>query len=432
MIPQEYIRKKQKNLNLNRDELRSFFTGYLNEDIPEYQMSAMLMASYFNPFNEQETQYLTQLMQNSGHVFNWPGVPPELIVDKHSTGGVGDKTSLIILPLCLLEGIFVPMISGRGLGHTGGTVDKLESIPGLRMQLSVEEAANQLRNLGGFFMSQTSQIAPLDRKLYALRDATSTVESIPLITSSILSKKLAEGLHSLVLDVKFGSGAFMKEYQDAFELAGFLKKVAKKCGLNTRCLLTSMNSPLGKTAGNLLEVRECIDILKGQGPKDVRTLSLELVVEMIQLARNDIDRSSIFRRLESHLDSGRAYEKFSEIIREQGGDLTLMDSKLNNKTQFQQAVISKHDGFVSSCDVRSLGMAVVSLGGGRKRVNDPLNFRTGLTHLKQVGDPVSKGEPLCLIEADQEDQLFEAEQWIRSAYRLGVDVERYELIKNVI
>lgn len=432
MIPQEYIRKKRSGLTLSHTDINDFFSAYLKGEVYDYQASAMLMACFLNPLCEEEVVSLTQIMRDSGKVFSWPGVDPKLLADKHSTGGVGDKTSLIILPLCLLEGLYVPMIAGRGLGHTGGTVDKLESIPGFRVSLSYDQAARQLRERRGFFMGQTPEIAPLDSKLYALRSATATVESIPLIVSSILSKKLAEGISSLVLDVKFGTGAFMEHEEDATHLATLLKKVASGCGLKSRCLLTSMNSPLGRTAGNLLEVRECLDVLRGEGPEDVRHLSTELAAELISLSGQSHNDAQLRQRLAEHLDSGRAYEIFSEIVRAQGGDLSAVEGLSCPRARFRSEITASTSGTIHSCDVRALGMAVVALGGGRKHMKDVLNPEVGLSEMKHVGESVESGEPLCMVEASNKEQLKEAESWIQKAYGLGTEATDTRLIRNII
>lgn len=418
LLPQEIIRKKRRGFELTSEEIRVFFGGYLKGDVADYQVAAMLMAILLRGMTGEEASALTLMMRDSGHVLHWPGGKTD-IVDKHSTGGVGDKTSLIIMPLCILEGLRVPMIAGRGLGHTGGTLDKLESIQGLKVYLSSADAENLLTRNGGVFMGQTEQIAPLDKRLYALRDVTDTVESVPLITASILSKKLAEGIGALVMDVKFGSGAFMREKSDALTLAESISRVGKASGLNIRCALTDMGSPLGDRAGNSLEVMESIEVLRGMGPASTRDLSIQLAAEMILLARPDENRDNIVTRLASHLDSGRAFEIFSKVVVAQGGDIRQIEKPENlPRASCFREVLATSNGVISRCDVRELGLAIVELGGGRRRASDQVNHAVGLSHLKRVGDQVTKGDVLAVIHAETNDLAESVSKRISSAYEL--------------
>lgn len=428
MLPQEIIRKKRRGLELSPDDITLFFGGFLRGEVADYQVAAMLMAIVLQGMSPAEISALTLTMRDSGHVLKWSGVKQE-IVDKHSTGGVGDKTSLVIMPLCILEGLKVPMIAGRGLGHTGGTLDKLESISGLRVYLNPDESERMLVNNGGVFMGQTEQIAPLDKRLYALRDVTDTVESIPLITASILSKKLAEGIGALVMDVKFGSGAFMRAKEDALRLAESIVSVGRASGLSMRCALTDMGSPLGDRAGNSLEVEECIEVLKGLGPTSTRELSLQLATEMVLLARPNESRSSVLSRLSHHLDSGKAFEVFSKVIAAQGGDVRQLEKpELLPKAKYKKDVITPRTGAVSSCDVRELGLAVVELGGGRRRAADNINHAVGLSNLRRVGDKISSGDLLAVVHADDVDVAESVAKRIQEAYQISENANSEPLI----
>jgi len=403
LIPQEVIRIKRDGGIVSFDALNQFLSGFLAGNVEDYQVAAFLMATWLRGMAAQETADLTTIMRDSGKVLAWD-YPRNLVVDKHSTGGIGDKTSLVLLPLCILEGLYIPMISGRGLGHTGGTLDKLEAIPGMEVRVSAEKMRAMLDRFHGGFFGQTDEIAPLDRRLYALRDVTATVESIPLITASILSKKLAEGIGGLVMDVKFGSGAFMREKSDAEALANMLVATARRLGLQIRCCLTDMGSPLGAMAGNGLEVAETIDILKNEGPADTTRLSIELAAHMVMLARPDSDFDQVCARLHGHLASGKAFEVFADVISAQGGDRrSLEDRNWFIKAPVRRRVeLPSHwdDGAVlESIDVRRLGVAIQMLGGGRMKVSDRINPDVGLSALKRVGDHVERGEPLAEIHA---------------------------------
>jgi thymidine phosphorylase len=438
IIPQEIIRKKRLGQPLSASDIKSFFGGFLRGDVADYQVSAMLMAIVLKGMTREEAAALTLTMRDSGRVLAWQGNQREL-VDKHSTGGVGDKTSLIIMPLCLLEGLKVPTIAGRGLGHTGGTLDKLEAISGMNVYPSLELAARLLAENGGVFMGQTDEIAPLDKKLYAMRDVTDTVASIPLITASILSKKLAEGIGCLVMDVKYGTGAFMQSEADAISLAESIAAVGSAAGLNIRCAITDMGSPLGDRAGNSLEIEECVEILKGgHGAASTRELSLDLAVEMVLLARPPSipapgDKELVKLRLQSYLSSGKAFEVFSRVIKAQGGDVR----QLENTSLLPQAaakldVKANSHGFIAGCDVRELGLAIVELGGGRCKSADRINPAVGLSNLKRVGDKVGLGEALATIHADTMAAAEEVATRIQKAYIVANKADRAPLILKIL
>jgi pyrimidine-nucleoside phosphorylase len=420
MIPQEIIRIKRDGGALTDSQIRWFFEGFLGGQIADYQVTAMLMAIYLRGMSMAEVAILTQVARDSGKVLSWPrGGGP--VIDKHSTGGVGDKTSMIVLPLCLLEGVRVPMIAGRGLGHTGGTLDKLASIPGMNVFISAQQAATQMETLGGFFAGQTDEIAALDKRLYQLRDVTATIESNPLIVASILSKKLAEGLSGLVMDVKFGSGAFMQSLPLARNLAKDLIEVGAECGLKVRAVLSDMNSPLGNYAGNALEIFECIEIMKGRGEKELRDLTIELVAQMVHLAYPDQDILPVKTRLLSYLQTGACYEKFIEIVSCQGGDVRFLE---NTKNFFQAKIvrpvtIAGSEKYVDSVNVRELGLAILTLGGGRKVATDSVDPFVGLAELRHVGDSLAADEPVAIIHGNDSATVAQAESMIRAAYRRG-------------
>ncbi|NRA44574.1 MAG: thymidine phosphorylase [Oligoflexales bacterium] len=419
MLPQELIFKKQNGSKLTSEELGVFFADFLKGKVFDYQVSAFLMSCYFQGMSIDEVTELTLIAKNSGRVFEWKGIDPQKVIDKHSTGGVGDKTSLILYPLCILEGLKVPMVSGRSLGHTGGTIDKLESIPGMYLNISMDQAEKQLYKNGGFIMSQTDELAPLDRKLYAIRDVCSIVASVPLITASILSKKLAEGISGLVLDVKFGSGAFLTAKEEALELANSLREVANRCGLQVEVSLNSMDSPLGKSAGNALEVIECCDVLKGKGPEDTRNLSVNLAAKMVKLAYPQRCIDEIRKKLMGYLENGQAFDKFCELLSLQGADVRYLENpeKLLG-APLVHSVFPESEGLVSSCDVRKLGLAVTSLGGGRTQVGEVIDHTVGLANLKHVGDLVSKNEPLAYVYAKNQTSLDTVSKMVLDSYRI--------------
>lgn len=431
-LPQEIIRKKRLGQALTSDEILAFFGGFLRGDVADYQVASMLMAIVLKGMTRDEAAALTLTMRDSGKVLAWPGNKKE-IADKHSTGGVGDKTSPILMPLCILEGLKVPMIAGRGLGHTGGTLDKLEAISGMNVYPSSDQAVKFLEKNGGVFMGQTEEIAPLDKRLYAMRDVTDTVESVPLITASILSKKLAEGIGCLVMDVKFGSGAFMQSKESALTLAESIASVGKASGLNIRCLLTDMGSPLGDRAGNSLEIAECIEVLKGEGPVSTRELSLELAAETVLLARPNESKSAVKSRMEGYLKSGKAFEVFSKVIGAQGGDLKqIEDTRKLPQAHTTFEIKASRAGVVANCDVRELGMAIVELGGGRKKSSDKIDPSVGLSRMKRVGESIEAGEPLAVIHASSLSSAQAVSKRISDAYTIGNHAAPESLVWRII
>jgi pyrimidine-nucleoside phosphorylase len=435
--PQDVIRKKRDGERLTREEIEFFVAGVTREELADYQASALLMAVYLNGMDAQETQFLTQAMLHSGEVLDFSDIElPK--VDKHSTGGVGDKTSLILAPLVAASGACVPMISGRGLGHTGGTLDKLESIPGYRVHLSLAEFRVVLKRVGFAMMGQTAEIAPADKKLYALRDATSTVEAIPLIVASIMSKKLAGGLDALVLDVKTGSGAFMREEAQARELAHALVATGKLSGVKTEALLTEMGQPLGQMVGHAAEVRECIEILRNEFDERARPaldLSLELAARMVFLAGLETSLEKARERVERALSSGAALERFRDNIIAQNGDPRVCDepARLLPLTAHEVKVESPRDGFVKGIKTDEIGLTVSALGGGRIRIEDTIDPAVGFRALAQIGDKVAAGEALGLLYTRREGDDAEAIARLQAAYEITDEqVARPTLIKEVI
>jgi len=405
MTAYEIIARKRDGAILNSEEIRYFVSKYLENDIPDYQMAALLMAIFCRGMNDNETFNLTETYINSGARIDLSDVPG-FKVDKHSTGGVGDKVSLLLAPIVASMGIPVPMISGRGLGHSGGTLDKLESIPGFRTQLSVEEFRRLLLANRVAMIGQTEDIVPADKRIYALRDVTATVESIPLITASIMSKKVAEGIDGLVLDVKYGNGAFMRETAQAEELAQKLIAVGKKFGLKIAAVMTSMEQPLGRKIGNWLEVEECLECFRGEGPADLLEVTLTLCAHMIQMAGAAKNFASAYQMAENSLQSGQAFQKFLKLVEAQGGDISVLQQPGRYGSARESATLnSPAEGYVSAMDTRQIGLAAVALGAGRQKADDRIDLRAGITLHKKVGDPVAKGEPILTIFADSRQKL---------------------------
>src|SRR3984885_858404 len=393
----ELIRRKRDSGELTPEEIHSLIAAYTRGDVPDYQMSAWLMAVLLRGMNRTEIAALTDAMLHSGRVLDFSGLAGRK-VDKHSTGGVGDKTSLVIAPIVAAGGLKVPMISGRGLGHSGGTLDKLESIPGFNVNLSLAEFRHVLETCGCALIGQTAEIAPADKKIYALRDVTGTVESPALICASIMSKKLAEGIDALVLDVKTGSGAFMKNIEDATNLAGLLVETGKRMGKKVVALLTDMNQPLGRKAGNAMEVAESIDVLAGAGPADLRELCLELAAWMFFLGER-VKTLDEGKKLSMDLiSSGLGREKFREIVALQGGDVGVVDDPHRlARAKHKIDVVSPSRGYISSTQCEQLGVACVVLGGGREKKDDAIDPAVGLEFHKRIGEAVERGEPLCTL-----------------------------------
>ncbi len=407
-IPQ-MIERKRDGGEFSPGEIAGIIEGFTAGEIPDYQMSALAMAVYFQGLTPDETAALTAAMRDSGRVFTYPdGTPPK--VDKHSTGGVGDKVSLVLAPLLACDGLWVPMVSGRGLGITGGTLDKLESIPGFAINLSAEAGLRQLESIGVFMAGQTDDFCPADRKLYALRDVTGTVPSRELIIASILSKKLAESLDRLVLDVKFGTGAFMKTHADAEALAHGLATAGKSNGVRTEALLTRMDEPLGHTVGNALEVHEAIETLQGRGPADLTKLTLDLCERVSESPRT---------RLEALLKSGAAWEKFVALVEAQSGDSAALE-RLDkvHRAPWIAPFLSPGPGVVVRMDAGTIGRASVRLGAGRRRAADAIDHAVGFSGIRKVGDRVAAGDPLAFIHARTEPDLEMARRALGDAIAL--------------
>ena len=393
--PREFIRTKRDRRANDPAAIGEFVAAYLRREVPDYQVSAWLMAAFINGLDPAETDALTHALLHSGRVFDWSALG-RVAADKHSTGGVGDKISLMLAPLVAACGVLVPMVSGRGLGHTGGTLDKLESIPGFKTTLSPDAMREQLDRLGVVMVGQGPDLAPADGLFYALRDVTSTVEFEPFIVSSIVSKKIAEGARALVYDVKCGSGAFMKTRENARSLATRLVSTSRSLGASAAALITDMNWPLGGAVGNALEVREACETLHGKGPADTRALTLDLAAVMLRLAGAEPDDASARRRVEKVLDSGAAWDLFVRMVSAQGGDpASLEHPERLHPAPIIAMVPAPHDGVVAGCDCFAMGELVVAIGGGRRAKEDAIDPRVGLMVLRQPGDRVKAGEPLA-------------------------------------
>ena len=398
MIPYQLIRRKRDGERLGREEIRDFFSAYADERLPDYQMSAFLMAAFFNDLDADELAALVDVMLDSGVTVDLSAIPGAK-VDKHSTGGVGDKASLVLAPLVACLGVRVPMMSGRGLGHTGGTVDKLESIPGFRVDLSLEQMHRQLDTIGCALITPTDEIVPLDRKLYALRDVTGTVESIPLIASSIMSKKIAEGVDGLVLDVKRGSGAFLPDLKRGLQLARTMIGIGEAYGCRTVALITAMDRPLGFAIGNAIEVEEAIFALRGEGPADLHELTIALAVEMLLLAGWK-DAAAARADAQRALDDGRALETMRRIIAAQGGNPAVLDDPaLLPQAPVRKVLFADRDGRVGEMDVRGIGDAAVTLGAGRASLGAPIDPAVGFHITAKPGQQVTRGEPIATVFA---------------------------------
>ena len=384
------LEKKRDGGALSPEDIRALVGGYVRGEVPDYQMAALAMAVFFRGMDDAETTALTLEMRDSGDVFAWPaGAPPK--VDKHSTGGVGDKVSLVLAPLLACEGVWVPMVSGRGLGFTGGTLDKLESIPGFRVNLAWPEMLAQLESTGCFIAGQTDNLCPADKKLYALRDVTGTVASLPLIVASIMSKKLAESLDRLVLDVKFGRGAFMRRREDAQKLAEAMVAVGRGAGVETHALLNPMDQPLGRAAGNALEVAECVETLQGRGPQDLVELTLELAAKLVPATHDE---------LRARLSDGTAWRKFVAMVEAQGGDASALEKMREiHRAPVITDVPAPAGGTLRKIDALEVGRLCVELGAGRARAGDAVDFAVGVECLRKEGDTVAGGEPVLRVHS---------------------------------
>ena len=427
----ELIRKKREGGSLTEEEFRFLLTGYVEGNVPDYQMSAFLMACYFRGMSSEETLTFTKLMLHSGEVIDLSEIPG-IKVDKHSTGGVGDKVSLILAPMVAACGVPVPMISGRGLGHTGGTLDKLESIPGFRTDLSIAEYKRVIRKIGLVMIGQTKEIAPADKKMYALRDVTATVECIPLIAGSIMSKKLAEGLDALVLDVKTGRGAFMQTYERALELAKTLVDIGNGFGKETIGFITNMNQPLGVAIGNWLEVVESVECLRGavgngDASSDLMEVTYVLSGAMVYLGKKAKSIEEGIEKCRKTIEDGSAYRKLLELISAQGGNIAAIENLVSYPLpQFTLEVKSSEHGFISEIDSFELGMTSISLGAGREKIDDVIDMKAGILLKKKVGDAMDVGDSLAIFYTDHEDVLASARERITKAFKFSSHKPEHE------
>lgn len=428
----DLIAKKRDGHNLTKAEIDWMITAYVDEQIPDYQMSAFLMAVYFKGMADDELANFAGAMLNSGKTLDLSAIPG-IKIDKHSTGGVGDKISLILAPVMAAMGVNVPMISGRGLGFTGGTLDKLEAIPGFNVNLTTAQFTKQVTAHHEAIISASSEVAPADRRLYALRDVTGTVESIPLIAGSIMSKKISSGINALVLDVKVGTGAFMKTQADAEKLARALVTIGKAHGVATRALISDMNQPLGVTIGNALEVAETVAVLNGRGPQDVRELTIALAAHMAVMA-GKTDSLEVGAQLAGDvLRDGRAKRAFRQMVADQGGDVNVIDSpQLLPRAKFRIAAKASRGGFIQAIDSEALGLAAMQLGAGRAKAGDKLDPAVGIVLHKKVGTPVSDGDTLATVHSntDHPDDVIAA---VAAAFTIGAEApEKLKLIKQII
>ena len=429
----EVIQKKRDGEALTPHEITSFIRDYMSSQVTDYQVSAWLMAVYFNGMTPAETLALTRAMRDSGTVLDLSSIPGKKI-DKHSTGGVGDKTSMLLAPIAAACGVTVPMMTGRALGHTGGTLDKLESIPGFDALPSPEKVVEILKTTGAVIMGQTSDLAPADRRIYALRDVTATVESIPLITASILSKKLAERIDGLVLDVKTGSGSFMPTIKQAKMLSRSIVDVCRAMKTKIVVVITDMEQPLGRAIGNALEIAECIRFLNGETPEDLETVTLSLAAHMIHLGGQARSLGHASKLAYEAVSKGAAADRFRQIIAAQGGDPRIMDDpSLLPQARHVEEVTAKRSGFVTRCDAKLLGLASNALGAGRSRFEDPIDLAVGIHLDRKLGDRVVKGDVLCRIHWNEEKRLEEARPLIEHAFEIKTKaVKRRPLIHAVL
>ena len=429
----ELIRKKRDGKFLSEEEIKFLVNGFTKGEIPNYQFSAFLMAAYLKGLNKKETAYLTNAMLYSGIVIDLNFIKGKK-VDKHSTGGVGDKTSLIIAPIVAAAGINVPMISGRGLGHTGGTLDKLESIPGFNVNVSLSNYKKIIQKCGAVLAGQTKEVAPADKLIYALRDVTATVESIPLITASIMSKKLAEGIDGLVLDVKTGSGAFMKNYNDSIALAESLVNTAKSFKKKVFAFITDMNQPLGNYIGNWLEVYESIKILQGEKVDDLLELSLNLSGAMIMLGGKAKTINEGIEISKEMISSGKAFDKFLEIVELQNGNINyIKNTDSYPRSKFNEKIYATKNGYLESINNFEIGMASLELGAGRMKIDDKIDPKAGIIFYPKIGTKIKKGELIAEIFTDKEENIEDAKTRLLSSLKLSNNNSpRIKLIKKVL
>lgn len=426
----DIILKKRNGGVLNKEEIQFFVKGYTAGEIPDYQASALMMAIFFNGMTDEETANLTESMAVSGDTVDLSEFG-ELSSDKHSTGGVGDKTSLIVAPIVASLGGFVTKMSGRGLGHTGGTVDKLESIPGYKTELSQKDFLETVRKTGMAIIGQTGNLAPCDKKLYALRDVTATVDSIPLITSSIMSKKLAAGSKNIVLDVKWGSGAFMKTAEDAQKLAENMVAIGKKCGRNMAALITDMNTPLGNNIGNSLEIIEAVEILKNQKKCDLKEVSIKLSANIVSLFKK-ITLDEAEKLVKNAIASGKAFDKMKEWISFQGGDVSYIENvEKFEKAKYVKEIFAENDGYINKMDAEKIGIIACVLGAGREKKEDKIDFSAGIILDKKTGDFVKKGEKLCTLFTNKPES-FDKVNYFDAIEFSDIKPQKQPLIYDVV
>ena len=420
----DLIMKKRNGGTLSRDEIFFMIEGYTKGSIPDYQMSAMMMAIYFNGMDEKETAALTMAMAESGDQLDLSGIQG-IKVDKHSTGGVGDKTSLALTPMVSACGVKIAKMSGRGLGHTGGTIDKLESFQGFSTSLSEEAFIDQVNRIGISIIGQTKNLAPADKKLYALRDVTATVDNMSLIASSIMSKKLAAGADAIILDVKTGSGAFMKEEADAMLLAGEMMTIGKNAGRKMMAVISDMDQPLGNAVGNALEVKEAIETLKGHGPADFTELCMTLGSCMLMVAEIAENEQQAREMLKEAVDSGKALDKLAELVEAQGGDKRMVyETDLLPKASSITPLLSEKDGYVEKIQCDEVGICSLILGGGRETKESAIDLSVGIVLTKKVGSHVKAGEPLAYIHSNEEAKRLACEERLRKAFHIGDKVKK--------
>ena len=429
----DLIQKKKSGETLTKEEIDFMITDYVAGKIPDYQMSAMLMAIYFNGMENEELAAFTLAMRDSGDLVDLSPIEG-IKVDKHSTGGVGDKTTLIVGPIVAACGVPVAKMSGRGLGFTGGTLDKLESISGFRIDLSAEEFFETVKKTGISVIGQTGNLAPADKLLYALRDVTATVDSIPLIAASVMSKKLAAGSDKIVLDVTTGSGAFMKNTRDAKKLAKHMVAIGNHAGIETVAILTGMEEPLGFAIGNNMEVKEAIEVLKGDGPEDVKEVSVALAGMMLSLGLENVSHSQGKRMAKKALSSGQAFEKFKEMVQAQGGDIRYVEHpEFFERDAFEGEVLAAEDGFLSGMDTEKIGVAAGLLGAGRETKDSVIDMSAGIYLKKKIGDIVKKGEPIASCYAGTKEKLNRGMAMFESSIRYSKEAPRIpKLIVDII
>ena len=414
---QKIIAKKRDKQKLNKDEIEYFIQNYTKGEVTDYQAAALVMAIYINGMDIEEITNLTLAMAHSGDILDLSSLG-KVVVDKHSTGGVGDKITIILAPIIASLGVPVAKMSGRGLGITGGTRDKLESIPGYNTEISIEDFINNVKEIGISLIGQTGNLAPADKKIYALRDAINCTESIPLIASSIMSKKIASGAEKIVIDVTYGSGAFMKTKEEALELAETITKIGEIAGRETVCILTKMSEPLGYAIGNSLEIIEAVNCLKGKMPKDIEDVVLKLGSQMLKLAgiNNNLEENK--KMIVENIKNGKAYNKFLELVRKQGGDITYIENTGKfEKAKYIEEVRADKDFIVKSLDAGEIGKLSVHLGAGRERKEDSIDYSTGIVLNKKIGDEVKKGEILAYVHSNDEEKAKNTVESIKNIYK---------------